>query len=226
MSNPAAAGPVAPSAAASGTLRPVPFGAVRITGGLWAARQRVNRDVAIPSGREHLDTSGNLENLRTAAAGGTGGEARGLVFMDSDVYKWLEAAAWEHGREPAPELLAEQRAVTAVVAAAQQPDGYLDSVVQIRDGGERYRDLPWSHEHYCAGHLMQAAVAQARATGDRALLDVAVRLADHLVETFGQDRRHDVDGHPIVEMALVELYRETGERRYLDLAGYFVDARG
>jgi uncharacterized protein len=219
------AGPVAPSDRARGRLRPVPLGAVRITGGLWAERQRVNRDVAIPSGRERLEAAGNLENLRIAA-GQTSGEARGLVFMDSDVYKWLEAAAWEYGRDPAPELLAEQRAVTAVVAAAQQPDGYLDSVVQIRDGGERYRNLPWSHEHYCAGHLMQAAVAQARATGDRGLLDVAVRLADHLVETFGEDRRHDVDGHPIVEMALVELYRETGKADYLELARYFVEARG
>src|SRR5690606_11530631 len=105
--------------------------------------------------------------------------------------------------------------------------GYLDSVVQLRDGVDgRYRDLPWSHEHYCAGHLMQAAVAQARATGDTALLDVAVRLADHLAATFGEDRRHDVDGHPVVEMALVELYRETCEARYLELARYFVEARG
>ena len=83
-----------------------------------------------------------------------------------------------------------------------------------------------SHEHYCAGHLFQAAVAQVRCTGDRGLLDVATRLADHLVRTFGEGRRTDLDGHPEVEMALVELYRETGNRDYLELARYFVDARG
>jgi len=215
---------VAPTADASCRLWPVPLGAARITGGFWADRQRANRQAALPTGQERLESAGNLENLRIAA-GVASGEARGPVFMDSDVYKWLEAAAWEYGRNPSQELLQAQREVTAVVAAAQQPDGYLDSVVQIQDGG-RYRNLPWSHEHYCAGHLMQAAVAQVRATGDRGLLDVAVRLADHLVETFGEDRRHDVDGHPIVEMALVELYRETGKRDYLELARYFVDARG
>jgi uncharacterized protein len=211
-------GPVAPTPDAIGRLRPV-F-AARIDGGLLAARQRANGSAAIPSGPRRLESAGNLDNLRIAAGTMTG-ELRGPVFMDSDVYKWLEAAAWEYARHPTPELLAAQREITAVVAAAQQPDGYLDSMVS-----ERYADLPWSHEHYCAGHLMQAAVAQVRATGDRGLLDVAVRLADHLVATFGPDRRHDVDGHPVVEMGLVELYRETGRTEYLELARYFVDARG
>src|SRR3954453_9374800 len=218
------AGPAAPTAGAAGRLRPVAPGAARVTGGFWADRQRANRESAIPSGQERLESAGNLDNLRIAAGLKTG-EARGPIFMDSDVYKWLEAAAWEYGRSPSQELLEAQRAVTEEVAAAQQPDGYLDSVVQIQGNG-RYRDLPWSHEHYCAGHLIQAAVAQVRGTGDRALLDVAIRVADHLVETFGEDRRHDVDGHPVVEMALVELFRETGNRSYLELARYFVEARG
>jgi len=216
---------VAPTDQASCRFRPVALGAVDITGGFWAGRREVNGDVGIPSGRERLEAAGNLDNLRLAA-GVMDGEARGPVFMDSDVYKWLEAAAWEYARQPSEELLQAQREITAIVAAAQQPDGYLDSMVQLGHGGERYRDLPWSHEHYCAGHLFQAAVAQVRCTGDRGLLEVAVRLADHLVRTFGEDRRHDVDGHPEVEMALVELYRETGNRDYLELARYFVDARG
>lgn len=220
-----AGGPAAPSPGATVALRPVPFTGARITGGFWAARQDVNRAVAIPSGFDRLEQSGNLDNLRIAA-GKLTGEARGPIFMDSDVYKWLEAAAWEYGRRPSEGLLQAQRNVTAVVEAAQQDDGYLDSVVQIREGGERYRDLPWSHELYCAGHLFQAAVAQVRCTGGRELLNVATRLADHLVETFGQGLRHDVDGHPLVETALVELYRETGQTRYLELARYFVDARG
>lgn len=221
--------PVVPTAAAHGALRPLGADGARITGGFWAARQERNGAEAVRSGHTRLEEAGNLRNLRIAAGLETG-EATGPVFMDSDVHKWLEAVAWEIGRAPADDLLALQREVTELVAAAQQDDGYLDSVVQIwgadqPDGG-RYADLPWSHEHYCAGHLFQAAVAQRRATGDTALLDVAVRLADHLDATFGADKRHDVDGHPVVEMGLVELYRETGERRYLDLARYFVDARG
>jgi DUF1680 family protein len=218
-------GPVAPTPDAACRLRPVPLGAVTITGGLWAARRRVNGEAAVPLGRERLESAGNLDNLRIAA-GTMPGEPRGPVFMDSDVYKWLEAAAWEYAREPSEELLQAQREITAIVAAAQQPDGYLDSVVQLREGGRRYRDLVMSHELYCAGHLFQAAVAQVRCTGERGLLDVAVRLADHLVRTFGEDGLHDLDGHPEVEMALVELYRVTGDRDYLELARYFVDARG
>ena len=218
------AGPLLPTAQAMGRLRPVPSGAARITGGFWAARQRANRKSAIASGPERLEAAGNLDNLRIAAGEITGG-TRGLIFMDSDVYKWLEAAAWEYARRPSDALLRAQRELTAIVAAAQQPDGYLSSVVEAQGRG-RYHDLPWSHELYCAGHLMQAAVAQVRATGDRGLLTVAVRFADHLVETFGEDRRHDVDGHPEVETALVELFRETGNRSYLELARYFVDARG
>jgi DUF1680 family protein len=202
-----------PTPDTAGRLRPVV--AARITGGLLAARQRVNGEAAVPSGHERLESAGNLDNLRIAAGISTGAR-RGPVFMDSDVYKWLEYA-----RHPSQALLQAQRDVTAVVAAAQQSDGYLNSMVE-----QRYANLPWSHEHYCAGHLMQAAVAQARCTGDKTLLDVAVRFADHLVATFGADRRHDVDGHPVVEMGLVELYRETGRAEYLHLAKYFVDARG
>jgi DUF1680 family protein len=218
-------GPVALMEGADCRLRPVPLGAVAITGGLWAARREVNGEVAVPLGRERLEAAGNLDNLRIAAGTMTG-EARGPVFMDSDVYKWLEAAAWEYARRPSQGLLEAQQEITAIVAAAQQPDGYLNSVVQITEGGERYRDLVMSHEHYCAGHLFQAAVAQVRCTGERGLLDVAVRLADHLVRTFGEDGRPELDGHPEVETALVELYRETGNRDYLQLARYFVDARG
>ncbi|HWL97679.1 MAG TPA: beta-L-arabinofuranosidase domain-containing protein [Nocardioidaceae bacterium] len=223
---PGGGSPASPTTSAAVRWRPLPLGAASITGGFWAPRQDANADAAVPAGRERLESAGNLQNLRVAA-GAAEGTAVGPVFADSDVYKWLEAAAWEYGRRPADDLLRMQREVTALVAQAQADDGYLDSVVQVRYGRDgRYQDLPWSHEHYCAGHLMQAAVAQARCTGDRALLDVAVRVADHLVATFGEDLRHDVDGHPVVEMGLVELYRETGERGYLDLARYFVDARG
>ncbi|MEV5968321.1 beta-L-arabinofuranosidase domain-containing protein [Kribbella sp. NPDC051952] len=217
---------LSPAAATRGHWQPLGLGQSKITGGFWAPRQLRNGESAIPSGQDQLETAGNLQNLRLAAGIGEG-EAIGPVFADSDVYKWLEAAAWEYGRNPSDDLLKRIRDLTAVVAAAQREDGYLDSVVQLRFGDEgRYQQLVWSHEHYCAGHLIQAAVAQVRCTGDRALLDVAIKLADHLVATFGDGKTVDVDGHPVIEMALVELYRETGTTAYLDQAKWFVDARG
>jgi DUF1680 family protein len=224
--------PVLPTADARLTLRPLPTGDARITGGFWALRQERNGRDAVRSGYQQLETAGNFRNLRIAA-GLEEGEAVGPIFMDSDVTKWLEAVAWEYGRAPAEDLLDLQREVTALYARAQADDGYLDSVQQVRGKGERYTDLKWSHEMYCAGHLYQAAVAQHRATGDTGLLEVAIKNADHLVRTFGDGtapdgtpKTRDVDGHPVVEMGLVELYRETGNRAYLDLAHWFVDARG
>ncbi|WP_228516917.1 glycoside hydrolase family 127 protein [Curtobacterium sp. VKM Ac-1376] len=219
--------PVLPTADAHLTLRPLPTGDARITGGFWALRQERNGRDAVRSGYQQLDAAGNFRNLRIAA-GLEEGEAVGPIFMDSDVTKWLEAVAWEYGRAPAEDLLDLQREVTALYAQAQADDGYLDSVQQVRGKGERYTDLKWSHEMYCAGHLYQAAVAQHRATGDTGLLDVAIKNADHLVRTFGDGpgKTRDIDGHPVVEMGLVELYRETGNRDYLDLAHWFVDARG
>ncbi|MEG8035507.1 glycoside hydrolase family 127 protein [Sphingomonas sp. LR61] len=224
--------PVLPTADAHLTLRPLPTGDARITGGFWALRQERNGRDAVRGGYALLETAGNFRNLRIAA-GLEEGEATGPIFMDSDVTKWLEAVAWEYGRAPSEDLLELQREVTALYAQAQADDGYLDSVQQIRGKGERYTDLKWSHEMYCAGHLYQAAVAQHRATADTGLLEVAIKNADHLVRTFGDGtapdgtpKTRDVDGHPVVEMGLVELYRETGNREYLDLAHWFVDARG
>ncbi|MGW6499243.1 glycoside hydrolase family 127 protein [Nonomuraea angiospora] len=212
-----------PSPAAAVALRPLPFSGGRVTGGFWARRLEANR-AAIPLGHERLAEAGNLGNLRIAA-GETAGEAQGASFRDSDVYKWLEAVAWEYVRSPDEALLERLRTLARTIAAAQREDGYLNSAIQVR-GEERYARLWMSHEHYCAGHLMQAAVAAARATGETELLRVATRLADHLAGTFGPGLREELDGHPVVEMALVELYRQTGERRYLDLARHFVEARG
>ncbi|WP_420368490.1 glycoside hydrolase family 127 protein [Curtobacterium sp. L1-20] len=219
--------PVLPTADAHLTLRPLPTSDARITGGFWALRQDRNGRDAIRGGYALLEAAGNFRNLRIAA-GLEEGDAVGPIFMDSDVTKWLEAVAWEYGRAPSDDLLELQREVTALYARAQADDGYLDSVQQVRGKGERYTDLKWSHELYCAGHLYQAAVAQHRATGDSGLLEVAIRNADHLVRTFGEGdgKKTDIDGHPVVEMGLVELYRETGNRDYLDLAHWFVDARG
>jgi len=208
---------------ASAVLRPIGVDAARVTGGWWADRQRQISEVSIPDGRRQLEEAGNLDNFRIAA-GALAGEITGPVFADSDVYKWLEAAAWEYARGHDERLLADQLEATGLVAAAQEEDGYLNTVIQVR--GDRYRNPARDHEMYCAGHLFQAAVAQSRCTGHDELLEVALGVADHLVRTFGVTKREDVDGHPVVEMGLVELYRQTGRRDYLELASYFVDARG
>ena len=136
-------------------------------------------------------------------------------FLDSDVYKWLEAVGWELGRAADPGLAAAADQAIALVAAAQRPDGYLNSYVQVVGGGIPHRDLAWGHELYCVGHLIQAAVAWHRALGDDRLLEVAVRAADRIDKEFGPGGRDGVDGHPGIEMALVELTRVTGDRRYL-----------
>lgn len=212
--------PVDVTASPAATLK---AGTATIDGGFWTTWQQVNHDVNIPQGAERLRAAGNVHDLQLAA-GQIEGDYIGTLYMDSDLYKWLEAAAWEHGRTPSSELNQLLDEFATLISAAQQDDGYLNSFVQT-GGAPRYT-LKDGHELYCAGHLIQAAVAAYRATGRDELLGVATRFADHMSATFGPDGLQHIDGHPEVEMALVELYRATGERRYLDLATYFVDARG
>lgn len=220
-------GPVRPGPDAHAALRPA---AARIDAGFWHARRETNARVSLPQGPGLLESAGNLHNLRLAA-GTTRGEFQGAYpFVDTDVYKWLEAASWQLAEGGPAELAADVERIVSLVAAAQQPDGYLNTWFQLVKGGERYQDLRWGHELYCAGHLIQAAVAHHRTTGRPELLEVARKFADHIDSVFGPPGSgkplDGIDGHPEVETALVELYRETGERRYLDLAGYFVDRHG
>ncbi len=198
---------------------------VQIERGMWAKRQAVNREQALTHGFRMLEAAGNFENLRIAAGQATG-TYRGPVFMDSDVYKWLEAAAYEIARAPSEALGADIETTLRLVEAAQGEDGYLNSHYQVAEPGRRWTDFAHGHELYCAGHLFQAAVAHHRATADDRLLHVARRFADYLSGVFGPGQRMATPGHPEIEMALVELYRETGERRYLTLAGCFVEPRG
>jgi uncharacterized protein len=199
--------------------------AVTIEGGLWARRQATNRDAALPHGYRMLETAGNFENLRIAA-GRSSGRYQGPVFMDSDVYKWLEAAAYEHARLPSEWLRSHMATAIDIVGAAQGEDGYLNSHYQVAEPGRRWTDFAQGHELYCAGHLCQAAVAHHRATGEESLLRIAQRFADYLDARFGPGKHPGTPGHPEIEMGLAELYRETGERRYLDLARFFLDQRG
>jgi DUF1680 family protein len=231
-SPPTAAGPVRLGPEAHTALRPTTSAA--ILGGFWAERRRVNAAVGIPQGPALLESAGNLLDLRLAAGTAQGAFQGDYPFMDSDVHKWLEAASWQlaqdaggPGTRERDSLREETDRIIALVAQAQEPDGYLNTWFQVTKGGRRYEDLRWGHELYCAGHLIQAAVAHHRATGTKDLLQVAVRFADHIDSVFGPGKAIDgFDGHPEVETALVELYRETGERRYLDLAAYFVDRHG
>jgi hypothetical protein len=174
-------------------------------------------------------TGTSSPGMDTAASRGY----RGPVFMDSDIYKTLEAIGWElartaDGAEDNDELTGFTDRTVGLLEQAQEPDGYLDSYIQV-SGAPRWEGLAYSHEMYCAGHLIQAAVALSRSADGTPiatrLLALARRVADRLVGTFA-GREKGLDGHPEIETALAELYRETGERAYLDLATQFIDQRG
>ncbi|MFG1703004.1 glycoside hydrolase family 127 protein [Nonomuraea sp. M3C6] len=216
-------GPAVPSSRA--VLRPIGIQDVVITGGPLARWQRINHEASIPLGLEQMERSGALPNLRRAGGEGDG-PFQGYRFQDSDLYKQLEAIAWEHVRAPQPLYAEFAEQAAAVLERAQRPDGYLNSHYQVVKPDKIYAELEYSHEMYCAGHLLQAAVAAARAGIGDGLLAVARRLAGHLVEVFLTGGNDGIDGHAEVETALVELYRLTGERTYLELAGNLIDSRG
>jgi DUF1680 family protein len=201
-------------------LAGVPVDAVSVGRGFWHDRMEANRVAGIPALHARLEREGVVDNFRRQAGSTSNVGRRGLWFTDSDLYKWMEGAAWSLATTSDPVLEARLDEVVESVAGAQAADGYLNTAWSRDD---RYTFLSASHELYCAGHLFQAAVAHHRVTGDDRLLDVARRFADHLVATFGTGRRAEADGHPEVEMALVELGRETGERAYVDLARFFLD---
>ncbi len=218
-------GPVDTSRSPFARLHTLPFESVTLTAGLLADWQKTNRHASLEHGFRMLEQAGNLHNFRVAAGRETG-EYRGRNFLDSDVYKWLEAVAYGLRSEPNAALQAMADQAIELIMAAQQPDGYLNTYYQIAEPHRRWADLDHGHELYCAGHLFQAAVAFHRLLGDDRLLTVATRFADHIASIFGPDRRHGTCGHPEVEMALVELYRVTGQQRYLELARFFIDQRG
>ncbi|MGX8705420.1 MAG: glycoside hydrolase family 127 protein [bacterium] len=168
-----------------------------------------------------------LENFRIAA-GTAAGEHRGYVFQDSDVYKWLEGVAFSLRWHPDAALEALADEAIRIVAAAQQPDGYLDTYYIINGLDRRWTNLRDNHELYCAGHLIEAAVAYAQATGKRELLNVALRLVRHIDGVLGPEagKLHGYPGHPVIEMALMRLYDLTKDPDHLRLARYFVDQRG
>lgn len=218
-----AGAPVEPT---RGRLRPLGLGQVTITGGPWARRLAVNASRTLAHIEGWLEREGWLGNFDAARDGRLPAARRGREFSDTEVYKLLEAMAWEIGRTGDTEVDRRFRVIVARVAAAQEPDGYLNTNFGRPGQQPRYSDLEWGHELYSFGHLIQAAVARARTHGPDELLAVARRAADHVCEMFGPAGIPSVCGHPEIEVALVELHRVTGEQRYLDQAARFVERRG
>jgi len=221
-----ATGPVDNSHSANSSYRVLSNGATKFTSGFWAERQAVNHKVSLKHGYAMLNKAGNLHNLKLAAGWETSGNYRGMVFADETVYKWLEALAWELGRAPDDELQSLADEVISLVAAAQLPDGYLNSYYQVVEPERRWSDFDFGHELYCAGHLIQAAIAFKRGVSDERLLKIACRFVEHIETVFGPGKKEEACGHPEIEMALVELSRLTRQERYLHLAQFFVDQRG
>jgi DUF1680 family protein len=211
------------------TLWPLGLGDVTLTGGFWTDRLNVNGSATLLAIHDRMREAGTLDNFRLAAAGATSG-IFGRSFFDSDVFKWIEAVAWEMGRlgttKPDARLVPLLEEAVQLVVDAQEADGYLNTWFQVMNPSARFTDLESGHELYTGSHLIQAGIAMHRAMGDDRLLLVSTRFADLLLHTFGPERRDWTPEHPGIEMTLVELGRVTGNPRYQALADFFLTARG
>jgi uncharacterized protein len=207
-------------------LKPVSFTNVVIDDAFWSPRIKVNREQTIPHQYQQSKETGRIEAFKLKWKPGMKDEPH--IFWDSDVAKWLEAASYSLATHPDPELDRLVDEVITSIASAQQPDGYLNIYFTVVKPGERWTDLRDAHELYCAGHLIEAGVAHYEATKKRTLLDVVCRYADHIDSVFGleEGKKRGYCGHQEIELALVKLYRITGEKRYLKLSQFFIDERG
>jgi uncharacterized protein len=205
-------------------LHNVPVRAVTITEGFWAARRKINVESSIPSMEKLLEANGRMDNF-LRLAGKSNALQRGPVYSDSDVYKWTEAAGFALQSGDRPELHEVTEKIIHEVVAVQEPSGYLNTYYAGDKAKDRMQPQVqrWGHELYNLGHMTQGAIAYYRATGDRTLLDACMHYIDgYLLPNFGPgpDKKPVFSGHPEIEMALIELYRTTGEKRYLEFAGY------
>ena len=205
-------------------LTPVSFADVTIDDAFWAPRLRAHKDVTIPVCIDQIERqTGRIRNFQNAAQGS--GQHSGIFFDDSDVYKALEGMAYSLQNNPDSALEAKCDEWIELFAAAQQPDGYLDTYFILAAPDRRWTNMDL-HEMYCAGHLIEAAVAYYKVTGKRRLLDVAERVVAHIMTVFGPDKRHWVPGHEEIELALVKLYDVTANADYLHFADWLLSERG
>ena len=212
------------------SIRGIPLSRVRITDAFWSPRQRLMTDVTIPYMERILrdevpgaEKSHAISNFRMAAGEETGA-FYGMVFQDSDVAKWLEAAAYSLALKPDPALEARVDGVVALIGCCQQPDGYLNTYFTVKEPQNRWANLLECHELYCAGHMIEAGVALHEAAGKDELLRICIRLADHICEKFMQEE--GIPGHQEIEIGLMRLFHATGNARYRDMALRFLDRRG
>ncbi len=206
-------------------LTAVPFTDVKFTDKFWLPRMEVNRTVTLPQCFHQCEITNRIRNFEIAG-GLAEGKFDGIFFNDSDVYKVVEGAAYTLSMYPDPKLDEYLDNLISKFASAQQKDGYLNTYFTLVEPDKRWTNLPVMHELYCAGHLFEAAVAHYRATGKRNLLDIAIRFADYIDSVFGEDKLIGVSGHEEIELALVKLYEVTDEKRYLNLAKFFIDKKG
>lgn len=208
------------------TWAAVSWKAVSIDDPFWMPHLETNREKTLPLIYRISQETGRIDNFRLQWKPGT--EPTPHIFWDSDVAKWLEAASYSLATHPDPVLESHVDDVIRLIAEAQQPDGYLNTYFTAVEPTKRWTNLRDWHELYCAGHLIEAAVAHFQATGKRTLLDVMCRYADYIDSVFGSEsgKKRGYPGHEEIELALVKLYRVTGEQRYLHLSAYFVNERG
>ena len=204
----------------------LPIEAVRVGDGFWSARRSVVTERSLPTMLDLLEEHGVVDNFRRLA-GKPEIPRKGPLYTDSDLYKWIEGAAWalasnETAEADKQKLRGDIDSLTTHILAAQEPSGYLNTYYVGDKVHLRFTELTRSHEDYCLGHLLQAGIAYYRATGNRRLLDAGIRFADYVVDNFGPAKRPFVTGHPELEMAMVELYRTTGQTKYLDFARYLL----
>ncbi len=208
-------------------LTPPPIQDVKVTGGFWAHAQNTNANTTLPIEYEQCKHTGRIDAFRLDWTPDSN-RPKPHYFWDSDVAKWIEGAAYSLSHHPDPKLQSQVDEVVDLIAAAQQADGYLNIYFSAVEPDKRWTNLRDWHELYCAGHLIEAAVAYYESSGKRKFLDVMCRYADYIDSIFGSEagQMRGYPGHEEIELALVKLYRTTEENRYLELAQYFVDERG
>jgi DUF1680 family protein len=206
------------------TIEAIDFSHVKITDHFWAPRLKSHAATTLAVCIDQIENqTGRIRNFENAARGE--GEHSGIFFDDSDVYKALEGIAYTLKNNPDAELEKKADGWIDKFAAAQQPDGYINTFYTLTGLDKRWSNMD-KHEMYCAGHMIEAAVAYYQATGKRKLLDVSIRMVNHAMDVFGPGKRHWVPGHEEIELALVKLYQVTKDERYLNFAGWLLEERG